>query len=126
MGSGNCCFELSVDPNIEIWKLSVGERQRVEIIKALYRDAELLVLDEPTAVLTPQEVDDLFVILRRMTAQGTGIVFISRREAMDALKLSSRSRSSRPASPRAADDEEEDEPAEDASAPQPRKRHRGR
>ena len=70
-------YGLSVDPSIEVWKLSVGERQRVEIIKALYRDAELLVLDEPTAVLTPQEVDDLFVILRRMTAQGTGIIFIS-------------------------------------------------
>ena len=70
-------YGLAVDPGIEIWKLSVGERQRVEIIKALYRDAELLVLDEPTAVLTPQEVDDLFVILRKMTAEGTGIVFIS-------------------------------------------------
>ncbi|MFB0927633.1 MAG: ATP-binding cassette domain-containing protein [Acidimicrobiales bacterium] len=57
-------YGLAVDPGVEIWKMSVGERQRVEIIKALYRDAELLVLDEPTAVLTPQVVDDLFVILR--------------------------------------------------------------
>lgn len=68
---------LSVDPSVEVWRLSVGERQRVEIIKALYRDATLLVLDEPTAVLTPQEVDDLFVILRRMTDEGRGLIFIS-------------------------------------------------
>ncbi len=68
---------LSVDPDVEVWRLSVGERQRVEILKALYRDAELLVLDEPTAVLTPQEVDDLFVILRRMTDEGRGLIFIS-------------------------------------------------
>ena len=78
-------YGLAVDPSVEVWKLSVGERQRVEIIKALYRDAELLVLDEPTAVLTPQEVDDLFVILRQMTAAGRGLVFISHklREVMD-------------------------------------------
>ncbi len=82
-------YGLSVDPNIEIWKLSVGERQRVEIIKALYRDAELLVLDEPTAVLTPQEVDDLFVILRQMTANGTGIIFISHK-LHEVLELSDR------------------------------------
>lgn len=68
---------LAVDPDMEIWRLAVGERQRVEIIKALYRDAQLLVLDEPTAVLTPQEVDDLFVILRRMTDEGRGLIFIS-------------------------------------------------
>ncbi len=82
-------YGLSVDPGIEIWKLSVGERQRVEIIKALYRDAELLVLDEPTAVLTPQEVDDLFVILRQMTANDTGIVFISHK-LHEVLELSDR------------------------------------
>jgi simple sugar transport system ATP-binding protein len=78
-------YGLAVEPSIEVWKLSVGERQRVEIIKALYRDAELLVLDEPTAVLTPQEVDDLFVILRQMTAGGRGLVFISHklREVME-------------------------------------------
>ena len=70
-------YGLSVDPDVEVWKLSVGERQRVEIIKALYRDAELLVLDEPTAVLTPQEVDELFVVLRQMTDAGRGLVFIS-------------------------------------------------
>ncbi len=82
-------YGLSVDPDIEIWKLSVGERQRVEIIKALYRDAELLVLDEPTAVLTPQEVDDLFAILRQMTANGTGIIFISHK-LHEVLELSDR------------------------------------
>lgn len=68
---------LAVDASAEVWRLSVGERQRVEILKALYRDAELLVLDEPTAVLTPQEVDDLFVILRRMADDGRGLIFIS-------------------------------------------------
>ncbi len=82
-------YGLAVDPGIEIWKLSVGERQRVEIIKALYRDAELLVLDEPTAVLTPQEVDDLFVILRQMTNDGTGIIFISHK-LHEVLELSDR------------------------------------
>ena len=78
-------YGLAVDPSAEVWQLSVGERQRVEIIKVLYRDAELLVLDEPTAVLTPQEVDDLFRILRQMTADGRGLVFISHRlpEVMD-------------------------------------------
>ncbi|MEM7274533.1 MAG: ABC transporter ATP-binding protein [Actinomycetota bacterium] len=70
-------YGLAVDPDVEVWKLSVGERQRVEIIKALYRDAELLVLDEPTAVLTPQEVEQLFVVLRQMTEAGRGLVFIS-------------------------------------------------
>ncbi|MGI9596405.1 MAG: ABC transporter ATP-binding protein [Acidimicrobiales bacterium] len=78
-------YGLTIDPSIEVWKLAVGERQRVEIIKALYRDAELLVLDEPTAVLTPQEVDGLFTILRQLTAAGRGLVFISHklREVMD-------------------------------------------
>ncbi len=70
-------YGLHVDPHAYVWQLAVGERQRVEIIKALYRDAELLVLDEPTAVLTPQEVDDLFVTLRQMSADGKGLIFIS-------------------------------------------------
>ncbi len=82
-------YGLTVDPSIEVWKLSVGERQRVEIMKALYRDAELLVLDEPTAVLTPQEVDDLFVILRQMTEAGRGIVFISHK-LREVIELSDR------------------------------------
>jgi general nucleoside transport system ATP-binding protein len=70
-------YGLQVDPKAIISKLAVGERQRVEIVKALYRGAALLVLDEPTAVLTPQEVDDLFVIFRQMAADGHALIFIS-------------------------------------------------
>ena len=70
-------YDLHVDPSVEVWKLAVGERQRVEIIKALYRDARLLVLDEPTAVLTPQEVEELFAILQQMKRDQKGLVFIS-------------------------------------------------
>ncbi len=70
-------YGLKVDPAAIISDLAVGERQRVEIIKALYRGAALLVLDEPTAVLTPQEVDDLFVIFRQMAADGHALIFIS-------------------------------------------------
>ncbi len=70
-------YGLNVHPNAKVWQLAVGERQRVEILKALYRDATLLVLDEPTAVLTPQEVDDFFVTLRQMAADGRGLIFIS-------------------------------------------------
>ncbi|NTU86300.1 MAG: ABC transporter ATP-binding protein [Chloroflexales bacterium] len=70
-------YGLQVDPQAPIWQLSVGEQQRVEIIKALYRGAELLVLDEPTAVLTPQEVGDLFRMLRQMREEGRALIFIS-------------------------------------------------
>ncbi|MDR7417594.1 MAG: ABC transporter ATP-binding protein [Armatimonadota bacterium] len=70
-------YGFAVDPRAEVGALSVGEQQRVEIIKVLYRGAEVLILDEPTAVLTPQEVDDLFVNLRRLRAEGKTIVFIS-------------------------------------------------
>ncbi len=70
-------YGLQVDPKSIISNLAVGERQRVEIVKALYRGAALLVLDEPTAVLTPQEVDDLFVIFRQMAADGHALIFIS-------------------------------------------------
>ena len=70
-------YGLQVKPDAIISKLAVGERQRVEIVKALYRGAALLVLDEPTAVLTPQEVDDLFIIFRQMAADGHALIFIS-------------------------------------------------
>src|SRR6516225_6613433 len=63
-------FKLAVDANATIETLSVGQQQRVELLKALYRHAQLLILDEPTAVLTPQEVEEFFVILRRMREQG--------------------------------------------------------
>jgi len=68
---------LRVDPSAKVWQLSVGERQRVEILKVLYRGAHVLIMDEPTAVLAPQEIDDLFRTLRSMTAAGRSIVFIS-------------------------------------------------
>src|SRR5437016_1543067 len=70
-------FKLTVDPNATIESLSVGQQQRVELLKALYRHAEILILDEPTAVLTPQEVEEFFVILRRMREQGKTIVIIT-------------------------------------------------
>ena len=70
-------YGLEVDPNALVSDLTVGAQQRVEIIKALYRSAEILILDEPTAVLTPQESDDLFVIMRGMVNAGKSIVFIS-------------------------------------------------
>ena len=76
-------------PTPTSWQLSVGERQRVEIIKALYRDVKLLVLDEPTAVLTPGEVEHLFKILRQMAAAGRGLVFISHK-LHEVLALSDR------------------------------------
>jgi len=82
-------YGLDVDPDAVIWQLAVGQRQRVEIIKALYRDAQLLILDEPTAVLTPQEVDQLFVTLRQMTADGRGLIFISHK-LHEVLALSDR------------------------------------
>jgi ABC-type uncharacterized transport system ATPase subunit len=70
-------YGLRVDPRAKIWQLSVGEQQRVEILKMLYRGARVLIMDEPTAVLTPQEVEELFVTLRGMTQRGHSIVFIS-------------------------------------------------
>jgi ABC-type uncharacterized transport system ATPase subunit len=70
-------FGFEVDPDAKVGSLSVGWQQRVEILKALYRDAKVLVLDEPTAVLTPQETQEIFVVLRGLAAAGHSIVFIS-------------------------------------------------
>ena len=70
-------YGLHVDPDAQVGALSVGERQRVEILKALYRDARILILDEPTAVLTPQEADDLFATMRKAVALGLSVIFIS-------------------------------------------------
>jgi len=70
-------FGLKVDPRAKIWQLSVGEQQRVELLKMLYRGAHVLVMDEPTAVLAPTEIDGLFETLRAMVAQGKSVIFIS-------------------------------------------------
>ncbi|HEX9898612.1 MAG TPA: ABC transporter ATP-binding protein, partial [Candidatus Methylomirabilis sp.] len=70
-------YGLGVEPDAMIWQLAVGEQQRVEILKSVYRGASLLILDEPTAVLTPQEVNELFRILRRMAEEGHALIFIS-------------------------------------------------
>src|SRR3712207_2977733 len=70
-------FKLSVEPRALVGELSVGQQQRVELLKALYRQARLLILDEPTAVLTPQEVEEFFQILRRMREQGKTVVIIT-------------------------------------------------
>ena len=70
-------FGLQIDPRARVWQLSVGEQQRVEIVKMLYRGAEILILDEPTAVLTPQEVRELFITLRKMADSGRAVVVIT-------------------------------------------------
>src|SRR4029077_11821579 len=70
-------YGIDVDLNAHISHLSVGEQQRVEILKALVRGAQILILDEPTAVLTPQEAQELFEILRTLKSQGKSIIFIS-------------------------------------------------
>ena len=82
-------FGLVVDPDAKVAALSVGERQRVEILKALYRGARILILDEPTAVLTPQESEALFDTLSHMVAQGLSIIFISHKLA-EVLRVSHR------------------------------------
>ena len=70
-------FDMPVDPRAAVWQLSVGEQQRVEILKVLYRDARVLIMDEPTAVLTPSEAESLVGTLRSMAADGRSVIFIS-------------------------------------------------
>jgi simple sugar transport system ATP-binding protein len=70
-------YGLPIRPDVKISDISVGEQQRVEIVKALYRGAEVLILDEPTAVLTPQEADDLFLVMRSLITKGISIIFIT-------------------------------------------------
>lgn len=82
-------YGLRVDPDAYVWQLSVGQQQRVEILKALYRGAALLILDEPTAVLTPQEVDEFFVTLQQMAADGHALIFISHK-LHEVLRISDR------------------------------------
>lgn len=82
-------YGLRVDPDAQVGSLSVGERQRVEILKALYREARILILDEPTAVLTPQETEDLFATMRKAVALGLSVIFISHK-LHEVMAISSR------------------------------------
>src|SRR5438477_5755349 len=70
-------YGLPLDPKREVWQLSVGERQRIEIVRALMQHPKFLILDEPTAVLTPQEADQLFIVLDRLKTEGRAILYIS-------------------------------------------------
>ena len=82
-------FGLAVDPRDTVQSITVGQQQRVEILKALYRGADILILDEPTAVLTPQEAKELFAIIRSLTEQGKSIIFISHK-LNEALEIADR------------------------------------
>ncbi|MFZ0544492.1 MAG: ABC transporter ATP-binding protein [Candidatus Promineifilaceae bacterium] len=82
-------FGVAVDPRAKIWQLTVGEQQRVEILKMLYQGAKILIMDEPTAVLTPQEVEDLFKTLNNMTAAGHTVIFISHK-LYEVIEISNR------------------------------------
>ena len=82
-------YGLAVDPDAVIEQVSVGMQQRVEILKTLYRDARILILDEPTAVLTAQETQELFEVLRALTEDGVSIVFISHK-LNEVLEISDR------------------------------------
>ena len=100
-----------VDPNAVVGDLSVGIQQRIEILKALYRGARVLILDEPTAVLTPQETTEIFAVLRRLAAEGTSIVFISHKlyevlEIADRITVIRRGRVVGEADPKTATEEQ--------------------
>ncbi|MFA9445230.1 ABC transporter ATP-binding protein [Egicoccus sp. AB-alg6-2] len=102
---------LPVDPDAVVEDLPVGVQQRVEILKALYRDARLLILDEPTAVLTPQEADDLFAAIRGFTAEGRSVIFISHklrehRDIADEISVLRRGRIVGTADPRTASEQD--------------------
>ena len=82
-------YGLEVDPRAKIWQLSLGEQQRVEIVKALFRGVDILILDEPTAVLTPEEIDELFRTLQTMASEGNAIIFITHK-LDEVMKISDR------------------------------------
>src|SRR6476620_11087671 len=82
-------FGFEIDPDVKVGELPVGWQQRVEILKALYRNAKVLVLDEPTAVLTPQETDEIFAVLRRLAEEGHSIIFI-RHKLYEVLEIADR------------------------------------
>lgn len=82
-------FGLRITPQAKVWQLSIGEQQRVEILKMLYRGVQVLIMDEPTAVLAPQEIEELFKTLRAMVAEGKSIVFISHK-LNEVLKIADR------------------------------------
>ena len=82
-------FGLKVDPRAKIWQLSVGEQQRVELLKMLYRGAQVLIMDEPTAVLAPTEIDGLFKTLRAMIDEGKSVIFISHK-LQEVMEISDR------------------------------------
>jgi len=85
--SGN--YGLDINPTSPVWQLSVGEQQKVEILKLLYRDATFLILDEPTAVLSPGEVEDFFITLRKLLSKGYGVIFISHK-LQEVMEISDR------------------------------------
>ena len=104
-------FGFDIDPDATVGDLSVGLQQRIEILKALYRGAKVLILDEPTAVLTPQETTEIFAVLRRLAAEGTSIVFISHKlyevlELADRITVIRRGRVVGQADPKTATEEQ--------------------
>ncbi len=105
---------LPVHPRARVWQLSVGEQQRVEIVKALWRGAEILIMDEPTAVLTPREVRDLFGVMRRMADEGKAIVFITHK-LIEVMEIADRVTVMRQGRHRATVEKAETSPGELAS-----------